>query len=903
MKYELFDYQDAAQKHVLRALDGMSLAYATNDDELGAIVLAAPTGAGKTVIATAVIESALDGDDVAPPIQGSTFLWVTDDPSLNKQTIQKMIAASSALAPNRLIPIENDFDQEMLDEGKIYFLNIQKLGAAATLSKGGIDGRTYSFWDTLANTIKQRPRGLVVVVDEAHRGTTARTTRDTIVSQIIGGGTTSRPAAPVVWGISATPKRFRELMDERGRTVKTHNVQIEDVRSSGLLKDQIILGHTRGIQAAESTLVRHGVAKIREYDAAWQAYCDEWGDPRVDPILVIQVDDKPSSKDLGDLVATVMDEWDDIDSSHIVHTFASHSPVDAGPHQIAYCPPEDIQDRHDVRIVLCKTAITTGWDCPRAEVLVSMRVARDVDLITQIMGRMVRTPLARRILTDETLNTVNCVLPKFDETGVDKITEQFERGDDGNLAGGTEVVKEPVVITRNPTLRPSTPASPSTTTDGSSNTGSGGTPGSVDDPSWFGATEPPITDPQPSRPGGTLTRPAQDGPSLMDEAPERLGLLPQGSLDVFGLLQQLPSYTIPRKIRRPGVSRLMSLAALLVEKHGDIAIEPTAINQARNALVSEVEAFRANLEARGVLEARIAEVSTTRLFERAVTYGSTSEADNTRDTTIELDTRGISILMDRARRALPEGIANAYVDRVAIHDADVTDAQIVTIALTQDVELPVLIEERASTLVAQWLQKYSSATTRLGPAEQEKFDRIRRESDRPLLTTFSVPKQRMHDAVGEEWDRHILSDENGKLRLELKNWEAHVLRTELDHGAIAWYRNPTGGNHALQIPYTAADGIRGVYPDFLFVHDIGGQLLASLVDPHGTHLADAVPKLKGISEYTARHGDAFHRIQSIANVDKQYRMLNLKDSVTRQAIDSFEGADAAELFRDHGVEY
>ena len=396
---------------------------------------------------------------------------------------------------------------------------------------------------------------------------------------------------------------------------------------------------------------------------------------------------------------------------------------------------------------------------------------------------------------------------------------------------------------------------------------------------------------------------SQGGPSLLDDAPDRVGLEPTGNIDVFSLLHQLPSYTIPRRTRRPGVSRLMSLAALLVEKHDGVAIEPTAIEQARSALISEVDAFRANLEARGVLDARIEQVSRTHLFERSVTYGSKDETEHLGDTLIQLDSRGIAILMDRARRTLPEGIANAYVDRMAKDDSDVTDAQLLTIALAQDIELPAIIEERASALVASWLQKYSSATTRLNPADQEKFDRIRRESDRPLLTTFSIPKQRTYDAVGEEWDRHILADENGKIRLELKGWEAHVLRTELAHGAVAWYRNPTGGAHALQIPYTSSDGTRGVYPDFIFIHEVAGTFRASIIDPHGTHLADAVPKLKGLAEYAAKHGDAYHRIQSIAEVGKRYLMLNLKDSGVRQAIETYGGTDAEELFQDNGAEY
>lgn len=77
----------------------------------------------------------------------------------------------------------------------------------------------------------------------------------------------------------------------------------------------------------------------------------------------------------------------------------------------------------------------------------------------------------------------------------------------------------------------------------------------------------------------------------------------------------------------------------------------------------------------------------------------------------------------------------------------------------------------------------------------------------------------------------------------------------------------------------------------------------SLIDPHGAFLADAVPKLKGLADYAERHGDVFHRIQSIDQIDAKYRMLNLKDPATRAAIAAYDGPDAADLFRELGSDY
>lgn len=892
VRYELFEYQGTAATQISKSLIRLANDHRDDPDEVGAVVLSAPTGAGKTVIATAVVEGALDGDETTPGIETATFLWVTDDPSLNRQTLAKMMAASSALAPNRLHTIENDFDEDVFAPGSVYFLNIQKLAASATLARGGTNARQFSLWDTIANTAGRRPFGFVVVVDEAHRGvSTSRSQRDSIVSQIIGGGGTGRPAVPVVWGISATPTRFREAMSELGRNPRSHSVLIGDVRDSGLLKDEIVVGHTAGVDAAESTLVRHGVQRLREYERAWNAYTSASGEPRIDPILVIQVGDKPTERDLFELMTVITDEWPAINQDNVVHTFASHSPEQAGAFSIEYCPPEDIQDRHDVRVVIAKTAITTGWDCPRAEILVSLRVAKDIDLITQIMGRMVRTPLARRVLTDETLNSVRCILPKFDAEAVAAIATRFEAGDEGLTS--TRVVTDPVVIHRNPQLAP--------------------TPQSSDHPDGFEATRwlqehsaAPRTPIAPATPTSTSeVQPAPSGPDLFEQpdAPSPVTTA-SGEDDVYSLLTSLPSYTIPRRTQRSSVGRLRQLASLAANTHEGIVLEPQAPALARNALIAVINNHRADLEVTGRLEELVDDVANTKLYERTVTFGAgEAEPERTVSSTLPLDARGIRLLLNRATSRLPEGLANDYINHIAPDDDEVFTAQVLTIALAGDPALGVAIEGRASQLIEDWFLRWDSKISRLSTPEQERFDRIKREADRPLRTTIALPDTKHQDDRGKTWPRHVLSDAEGNFRADLKSWEEYVLQAELEHGAIAWYRNPSYGKHSLQIPYTTAAGVAGLAPDFIFIHQVAGELVASIIDPHGTHLADAAPKLKGLAQYAETHHQSFHRIQSIAVVEGSYRMLNHRDPQVREAVAAHSGADAESLFVTHGSAY
>ena len=100
MRYELRDYQRDAALEVLKRVRRGRRDW-REDRERSSFALSAITGSGKTVIATAVIEALLFGStdldtDADPRI---SFLWITDDPALNRQTRGRMFDASELLAP------------------------------------------------------------------------------------------------------------------------------------------------------------------------------------------------------------------------------------------------------------------------------------------------------------------------------------------------------------------------------------------------------------------------------------------------------------------------------------------------------------------------------------------------------------------------------------------------------------------------------------------------------------------------------------------------------------------------------------------------------------------------------------------------------------------------------------
>lgn len=435
MKIELKDFQVKAVADLIDQLD--SARYEAAKGRAQAVSVASPTGSGKTVIATAVIERILAGDDDHPADPDATFLWVTDQPELNEQTQNKMRATSSELTDAMLETINGGFDrnQETFTPGKVYFLNTQKLGRRSGLVQPGDEG-TFTLWQIIAATIAERPTNFYVIIDEAHRGMQEgreRAEATTIIQKFIKGSDELPTPVPLIFAISATIERFDEVVARTGRVKRPVEILIEDVLVSGLLKDAIDLFHPDETQPSDITMLRAAAQTWRDYRDRWDGYIRNDGDTPVRPVLLVQVQDgtgkQTSRTDLAECLAALSDELDHPAPDAYAHAFQEGGPVSVGDRTIRYLAPSSIDADPDVQVVFFKTSLNTGWDCPRAEVMMSFRTALDAVSIAQLVGRMVRAPLARRITTDEFLNTVALYLPHYDRTGLEKVIKRLSMPD------------------------------------------------------------------------------------------------------------------------------------------------------------------------------------------------------------------------------------------------------------------------------------------------------------------------------------------------------------------------------------------------------------------------------------------------------------------------------------------
>ena len=850
MRYTLKDYQAEAVRDVLRNLDRARDSY-RRYGALSQFSLTATTGAGKTVMAAAAIEALFFGSDefdfTGDP--GAVVLWFSDDPALSEQSRARIQAASSEL-DHRLRVVTTTFSEPAFRPGNVYFLNTQKLSKNSRLVKGapevldddvipGLEPRPdevqSSIYDTITNTVANEDLTLYLVLDEAHRGMATRAReRSTIVQRLINGQG-SVPAMPVVFGISATVERFEAAMkDAKGRDALP-SVQVDSalVQASGLLKDDIALSIPAEDGAFETVLLTKAVEKIKASESAWQDYACEQGESEaVRPLLVVQVGDKPSQETLTRTLDTIYAAWPELPYDAIANVFGEHTDLAIGQQVVPYIEPQRVQDVTHVRVLLAKSAISTGWDCPRAEVLVSFRPAKDRTHITQLLGRMMRTPLARRIPGNELLNSVDCLLPLFDRktaTGVAELlmkgatSKDADEGEDGGGGIGRRVLFDPIPLYANPAIAQA----------------------------------------------------------------------------VWERFSAIPSVTIPKKNVKP-IRRLTALATALSK---DRLIDK-AVEQAYKHL-------HAVLDGRAVqYREKIAKAREDVLtMEGEEVRGRIGGDFSYRAFSVSADPRAIEDYYRASTRVLSPALCASYVGHLVGPNGDedeLLEAHITVASLGRVPEIAQAVEAEADALARDWLTRTRVARKGLTDERQAEYDRLESMSTTPEPISLTTPKNGQADTKvrhpdGTEEDlptreMHLLASVDGTIPITLNEWERKVLDSEVAQpGFQGWYRNPERtAKESLAVAYKDEVGDwKALRPDFIFFGtNNDGSVAVDLVDPHGHHLSDALPKLRGLADFAERFANDFRRVESVAETGGVLRVLDITKPRVREAIRDAQSAKA-----------
>jgi type III restriction enzyme len=836
MRYELRDYQRDAALEILNRLRRGRRDW-REDGEHSSFALSAITGSGKTVIATAVIEALLFGstDLDTDPDPRISFLWITDEPALNRQTKARMNDASELMTPMSLVEVDESFPDADLAPGRVFFMNTQKLSKSSRLTQSGTNSREFSFWDILRRTIRGESTDLVLILDEAHRGMKRSADRRTIVSRLIQGEPGSNPAIPIVWGISATIERFTAAMGViKDRTGYPNvSVDIERVRASGLIKDEIGLAQPDEKGTFSTTLLREAVRATRGFEERWATYSSLEGEPEVLPVLVVQVPDKASDAKLTEVVATIEQEWPGLGPRAIAHVLGEHERLTLGLRSVEWVYPESIQTEADIRVVLAKEAISTGWDCPRAEVLYSERPAKDATHIAQIIGRMVRQPLAHRIATDDALNSVTCYLPLFDKKALTAIKDELEGAgpENGQNRVGPTVVRAPMVFERNSKLEAEV----------------------------FAFIDALPSVPTPDRTASPLRRARKlaqlladdvNGAPLLVNAGAALTAKLNGRLD--GLAAEFAAQV------NANVEDLLFTAVATTrvttagEDIGDKPAIATIATHSRDVARDAQKLIDSMREGIG-----------KEWFLHRVTAEPTADRD-------ALRVRCAALLRVDGVAAALDASATDWVKEML----DQFRVQILnTVGAARD----------AYTRVQEQTSSLETSTVRLRQNERA-ATKDRKGEDLPRYTGHVFADgDGMFPVDLNDWERAVIEAEIA--RPALVAWYRNPGSATPASLRIAYVNDQ--------------DEWASLQPDFLVVsRRTDGTLGASIVDPHGDYLADARAKLQALAAFADQFGDQFVRIESVARVeDGSLRVLDLTDPAVRAKVLAFEGGKVTALYQ------
>ena len=943
MKVNLFPFQKVALSQLrLNTATALGNYRATHTPQI--VSYTAPTGAGKTIIMASLIESIYCGDENYPDQNDAIFVWLSDSPQLNEQSRLK-IETKADKCFGRCITISDDsFDRDILEDGHIYFLNTQKLSKNSNLTKRS-DSRDHTIWETLANTVREKSDRFYFIIDEAHRGAQKSTDlakATTIMQKFLRGSQSEKlPAMPVVIGITATPQRFRRLAEDIQSTTHYVNTTTDDVRASGLLKDRIVITYPETAGNDMAVLQAASDEWKNKWDH-WNQYCSEQHHAQVNPVFVVQVQNRSGSR----LTYTDLDECIRIieqrtgmrfSEGQVVHAFGEGTPaVQANGLNIPYCEPSRISDDKRIRLVFFKETLSTGWDCPRAETMMSFRHATDYTYIAQLLGRMVRTPMQQHINVDETLNDVHLYLPQFDERTVYDVVEALRSSEGANIptdiesemlgtdnydtltlrptytqkpgAGRKAVsvpgqmslfdltedtpMESPAVSSPANTIPAYTPSVVSNATEA---------PASSSAPTTTTAAEPikpaaPVAE-QPVAPAPTIVAPP------VEEKPEGSDIDREGvvkAINDAGLL----TYDV-RKLRITDYSKsLYALARFLTMTRIDLDAKENVIRD----IVTSMHDFIAGLKKKGEYEELVGKVLEFKLntqifdvFGRSIDNNSIHDLLSTTDTDIERQFR-----LAEARLG-NEGVGNAYClayDR----EADPITNRIEVVICVSQKEFMDQLDAYAKRKFHELNDENRRKTVSLPERFKKKYDDIVSDGDIVSKHNFKLPEtiRVPRDASGKLYANHLFVDDSGTAMISLNSWEERTIEEEQKQSDfVCWLRNPSRGSWALCIPYELDGEQKPTYPDFLVIRKVDNEYVVDILEPHDPTRADNFGKAKGFAEY-ARQNPGVGRIQLIKmkrdslGEERPFRLDMSKSSVRDRVLHCASMAELNNIFEEYG---
>lgn len=354
------------------------------------VVLLAPPGSGKTFMMSQTL------DVVA---EDSVVLFCT--PGMGELQ-EQAYAALSRFSNLKVVKVTGPNDLVEVDKGTILVINYEKViqtygqyhefgGQHKNLVTRIGEGEV--LWELLRN-LGTNGTDLIQVLDEAHIGSNTKKSKITTFFKKVAEEYGSHP---LQLEMTATPNRSKDSIG----AYREVDIPREAVVHEGLVKKYVHLNPADGFLAAN----------LRQFDDPDTAMLKSVWDKREELVKLAKLEGRDDYNPL--ILVCINNASKGSEERKTVERFFKDMGVTVEGGGLATHFSGDDKENHEleelrknsstVKAIIFKTALVTGWDCPRAHLMMMTRDVKDtsVTFSTQLLGRILRQPYGESFQNEE----------------------------------------------------------------------------------------------------------------------------------------------------------------------------------------------------------------------------------------------------------------------------------------------------------------------------------------------------------------------------------------------------------------------------------------------------------------------------------------------------------------------
>lgn len=367
MIYSLKEYQrDAVDE--LKGLLELYFKSSTRKE----IVFKAPTGSGKTFIASSLME------ELASENSNINFCIIWACPGKGELHKQSFENVKNYLGGNPVCSLlEEDFfgSRAEIKNHEIVFINweklIQKDKETGKWSNNLMKDQEGKNFINVIDGTRRKGTKIILIIDESHIGKSATARIQEFINTII--------CPNIVLEMSATPlSEHIDVVIEPQKVIDEGMIKVDVIVNEGISKEDRSMKDTD----SELLVLEKGYLKREELKKEYSLIGSI-----VNPLVLIQIPnvDEGEAKKL------------------IIKDFLREKGITEDNGKLKFwCDDKGHFDKKKIKnlddnteYLVFKTAVATGWDCPRAQILIKFREGKSETFEIQTIGRILRTAEAK----------------------------------------------------------------------------------------------------------------------------------------------------------------------------------------------------------------------------------------------------------------------------------------------------------------------------------------------------------------------------------------------------------------------------------------------------------------------------------------------------------------------------